>query len=86
MKQPGRILTTIAIIVLATTAAYAQVKVPPMKYRERTLPNGLRVLSVIDKSSPTVTINVWYHVGSKDDPEHRSGFAHLFEQIGRAHV
>jgi zinc protease len=81
MKQPGRILTTIAIIVLATTAAYAQVKVPPMKYRERTLPNGLRVLSVIDKSSPTVTINVWYHVGSKDDPEHRSGFAHLFEHI-----
>jgi predicted Zn-dependent peptidase len=36
--------------------------------RERTLANGLRVLSVVDKSSPSVAINVWYHVGSKDDP------------------
>ncbi|PYS78181.1 MAG: insulinase family protein, partial [Acidobacteria bacterium] len=35
----------------------------------------------MDKSSPTVAINVWYHVGSKDDPDHRSGFAHLFEHI-----
>src|SRR3954464_163909 len=61
--------------------AYGQTKMPQMKYRERTLSNGLRVLSVIDKSSPTVTINVWYHVGSKDDPDHRSGFAHLFEHI-----
>jgi zinc protease len=41
----------------------------------------MRVLSVVDKSSPTVAINVWYHVGSKDDPDHRSGFAHLFEHI-----
>src|SRR5207244_11557883 len=59
----------------------AQTKMPRMNFRERTLPNGMRVLSVIDKSSPTVAINVWYHVGSKDDPDHRSGFAHLFEHI-----
>jgi zinc protease len=61
--------------------ANAQSKMPRMEYRERTLKNGLRVLSVVDKSSPTVAINVWYHVGSKDDPESRSGFAHLFEHI-----
>ena len=59
----------------------AQTKMPRMNFRERTLPNGLRVLSVVDKSSPSVAINVWYHVGSKDDPDHRSGFAHLFEHI-----
>jgi len=59
----------------------AQTKMPRMNFRERTLKNGLRVLSVVDKSSPTVAINVWYHVGSKDDPDHRSGFAHLFEHI-----
>ena len=59
----------------------AQTKMPRLNFRERTLKNGLRVLSVVDKSSPTVAINVWYHVGSKDDPEHRSGFAHLFEHI-----
>ena len=59
----------------------AQVAVPPIKFRERTLSNGMRVLSAEDHSSPTVAIQVWYHVGSKDDPERRSGFAHLFEHI-----
>src|SRR3954469_333674 len=81
MRQLNRIITALAIVVVSACAAYAQVKMPQMKYRERTLSNGLRVLSVLDKSSPTVTINVWYHVGSKDDPDHRSGFAHLFEHI-----
>jgi zinc protease len=65
----------------AATDIKAQTKMPRMNFRERTLKNGMRVLSVIDKSSPTVAINVWYHVGSKDDPDHRSGFAHLFEHI-----
>lgn len=59
----------------------AQIKVPRLVYKERTLKNGLRVLSVQDKSSPTVAIQVWYKVGSKDDPEGRSGFAHLFEHM-----
>ena len=54
---------------------------PRIKFRERTLANGMRVLSAVDHSSPTVAIQVWYHVGSKDDPERRSGFAHLFEHI-----
>jgi zinc protease len=62
-------------------AARAQVKLPRVEYRERTLANGLRVLSVEDHSAPTVSIQVWYHVGSKDDPDGRSGFAHLFEHI-----
>src|ERR1044072_5252826 len=81
MKRFTFALVTAVCIALAMATAYAQVKMPQMKYQQRTLPNGLRVLSVIDKSSPTVTINVWYHVGSKDDPDHRSGFAHLFEHI-----
>jgi zinc protease len=54
---------------------------PQLKFNDRTLPNGLRVLSAPDHSSPTVSIQVWYHVGSKDDPDKRSGFAHLFEHI-----
>src|SRR5437016_8442082 len=70
-----------ALIAAGVISAGAQTKMPQMKFRERTLPNGLRVLSVVDKSSPTVAINVWYHVGSKDDPAQRSGFAHLFEHI-----
>jgi zinc protease len=61
--------------------ARAQARVPLMKYQERTLANGMRFFSVADKSSPTVAIQVWYKVGSKDDPQGRSGFAHLFEHI-----
>jgi len=54
---------------------------PQIKFTDRTLPNGLRVLAAADHSSPTVAIQVWYHVGAKDDPQNRSGFAHLFEHI-----
>jgi zinc protease len=58
-----------------------RVLMPRLNFKARTLANGLRVLSAVDKSSPTVAIQVWYHVGSKDDPEGRSGFAHLFEHL-----
>lgn len=58
-----------------------QIRVQPLNYQQRTLPNGLKVLSVVDHSSPTVSVQVWYKVGSKDDPEGRSGFAHLFEHM-----
>src|SRR5436853_6894284 len=68
-------------IAAAVAAVTGQTKLPRVEFRERTLANGLHVLSVVDKSSPSVAINVWYHVGSKDDPDQRSGFAHLFEHI-----
>ena len=61
--------------------AAAQVTVPRLNFQEKTLANGMRVVSAVDRSSPTVAIQVWYHVGSKDDPPGRSGFAHLFEHI-----
>ncbi|WP_395702726.1 M16 family metallopeptidase [Aquabacterium sp.] len=54
---------------------------PPMPLRERRLANGLQVISVADKASATVSVQVWYRVGGKDDPEGRSGFAHLFEHM-----
>jgi zinc protease len=57
------------------------VAVPPLNFQHETLPNGLEVYSVEDHSSPTVAVQVWYHVGSKDDPQGRSGFAHLFEHM-----
>src|SRR5437763_12847127 len=55
--------------------------VPPIPLKHRTLANGLEVISVEDHSSPTVAIQVWYRVGSKNDPQGRSGFAHLFEHL-----
>ncbi len=54
---------------------------PPLDYRARTLDNGLRVYAIRDASTASVSVHVWYDVGSKDDPKDRSGFAHLFEHI-----
>jgi zinc protease len=70
---------TIAVLLIAASAAAASF--PPINYRHRTLANGLEVYAIEDHATPTVAINVWYRVGSKNDPEGRSGFAHLFEHI-----
>jgi zinc protease len=53
------------------------------------LPNGLRVVLNEDHSAPLVAVNVWYHVGSKNERVGRTGFAHLFEHMlfsGSEHV
>ena len=53
------------------------------------LPNGLRVVLNEDHSAPLVAINLWYHVGSKNERPGRTGFAHLFEHMlfsGSQHV
>jgi zinc protease len=72
---------TIAILLIAASASVAAASFPPIAYRHRTLANGLEVYSIEDHATPTVAINVWYRVGSKNDPDGRSGFAHLFEHI-----
>ncbi len=62
----------------ATQAATAEVSIP---YEEFTLPNGLRVIVHEDHKAPIVAVNIWYHVGSLNEPAGRSGFAHLFEHL-----
>jgi zinc protease len=62
-------------------AAHAAERVAPVNYTFRQLPNGLKVYTIRDMSSPNVAVHVWYQVGSKDDPVGRSGFAHLFEHM-----
>ena len=81
IRNSIRFLTLAGLLLAATSPAWAQTRMPQMKFTDRTLANGMRVLSAADSSSPTVAIQVWYHVGSKDDPQRRSGFAHLFEHI-----
>ena len=76
-----RLFLCAALLTTLLSNGFAQTRMPQLKYTDRTLANGMRVLSVADRSSPTVAIQVWYHVGSKDDPQSRSGFAHLFEHI-----
>ena len=50
-------------------------------FEKHTLPNGLDVILHQDRSIPVAAVNVWYHVGSKDEEVGRTGFAHLFEHI-----
>jgi zinc protease len=53
------------------------------------LPNGLTVVLSVDRRTPTVAVNIWYHVGSKNEMPGRTGFAHLFEHVmftGSGHV
>ena len=64
-----------------SASSTAVLKVAPVVYRERRLANGLQVITVETHSSPTVSVHVSYHVGSRDDPPGRSGFAHLFEHM-----
>ena len=59
-------------------AAYGQISVPYEKFE---LPNGLTVIMHEDHATPTVSVNVWYHVGSAREKPGRTGFAHLFEHI-----
>lgn len=77
-----------ALAALAAAPAFAQdaapagqVSAPEIEFTEWTLDNGLRVIALPDPSTATVTTSMWYEVGSKHDPEGRSGFAHLFEHI-----
>ncbi|KRA75167.1 peptidase M16 [Lysobacter sp. Root667] len=59
-------------------APKASVAIP---YEEFTLPNGLRVIVHTDRKAPIVAVNLWYHVGSKNEQPGRTGFAHLFEHL-----
>ncbi|CAN5670648.1 pitrilysin family protein [soil metagenome] len=72
-----------AFVLLMTSIVSAQKaeKLPPIKYKEITLKNGLRVLMHVDKSTPIVAVNLWYHVGSKNEVVGKTGFAHLFEHM-----
>src|SRR5215213_9998064 len=81
MRKLSAILTMLVFVFVLSQAAFAQTKIAPLNIKERTLANGLKVVSVQDNTSPTVAIHVWYNVGSKDDPNGRSGFAHLFEHL-----
>ncbi|MEE4348805.1 MAG: pitrilysin family protein [Pacificimonas sp.] len=56
----------------------AEVDIP---YERFTLDNGLRVITHTDRKAPIVAVSTWYHVGSKDEPEGKTGFAHLFEHL-----
>ena len=54
---------------------------PALPFAKRTLSNGLDVIVHEDRHIPIVAVNIWYHVGSKNERPGRTGFAHLFEHL-----
>jgi len=67
-------------------AAQSTINIP---FETITLPNGLTVVLSTDHTTPTVAVNIWYHVGSKNELPGRTGFAHLFEHVmftGSGHI
>lgn len=75
-------LAAVVLVVSLAAGVAAQAEaVPPIPFKTRTLPNGLLVISSLDRGTPNVSVQVWYGVGSKNDPVGRSGFAHLFEHL-----
>ncbi|MBK7140841.1 MAG: insulinase family protein [bacterium] len=75
-----RTLLMVGAMLLLATALMAQ-GLPQLKTEKYVLPNGLEVILHEDHSVPMVSVNVWYHVGSKNEKPGRTGFAHLFEHM-----
>ncbi len=91
-KKTADILIYVLAICLCSglfAGLVAQQTLPDIKFEKYVLPNGLEVILHVDHSLPMVTVNTWYHVGSKNEKEGRTGFAHLFEHLmfeGSLHV
>src|SRR5687767_16040113 len=88
MRATKFLAATLALAV--SFSLFAQKKTEPAKasvprveipYKQYTLKNGLTLLVHEDHKAPIAAVNIWYHVGSKNEPQGRSGFAHLFEHL-----
>ena len=77
-------LVAITLLVAAPTpgrGAVATVKLPHTAVDTLLLQNGLRALLVENHDAPVASVQIWYHVGSKDEQPGKTGFAHLFEHL-----
>ncbi|MCL4721225.1 MAG: insulinase family protein, partial [Gammaproteobacteria bacterium] len=83
MYRTRRRLPLLIAALLATTLAGTVQAAPAVDipYTLRRLDNGLTVVVHEDRKAPIVAVNIWYHVGSKDETPGRTGFAHLFEHL-----
>jgi zinc protease len=100
-NRPGQILAafaqTLAVVCLVAALAFsspaqsapADSRPPKLNFTTHKLANGLDVILLEDHSVPVINLQMWYHVGSKDEKSGHTGFAHLFEHLmfkGSAHV
>ncbi len=82
------LLAGVSLLPVATFAASTEpapvsalVKQVDIPFKAFTLKNGLRVIVHTDRKAHVVASSIWYHVGSKDEPKGKTGFAHLFEHL-----
>src|SRR5579862_749944 len=75
------ILRTLLFSLGLCAAAFAQASNIDIPYQKFTLDNGLTVIVHEDHKAPIVAVNIWYHVGSKNEKPGKTGFAHLFEHL-----
>jgi len=81
MKKTVLCFLSLFIFTAVTHTASAQPSDIDIPFTKFTLNNGLTLVVHEDNKAPVVAVNVWYHVGSKDEKEGRTGFAHLFEHL-----
>ena len=82
MRRVSRFLSPLFVCALAVLSAQAQgPRNVRVDFKETTLKNGLRVITVEDHSAPVVAISITYNVGSRNERQGRTGFAHLFEHM-----
>src|SRR5512136_2213738 len=70
-----------ALALAAAPAAAPSIETPKIAFQRFVLPNGLVLVVHEDPKAPIVAVNVWYHVGSKNEKPGKTGFAHLFEHL-----
>ncbi len=76
-----RMIGAAAVMTAMLVSVSAAGDLPDLKFEKYELPNGLDVILHVDHSIPMASVNVWYHVGSKNEKAGRTGFAHLFEHM-----
>jgi zinc protease len=82
MRRVSKFLSPLFVCALAVLSAHAQgPRNVRVDFKETTLKNGLRVITVEDHSAPVVAISITYNVGSRNERQGRTGFAHLFEHM-----
>ena len=82
MRRVSRLFLPLFVFALAVLPGQAQTaRSVRVDYKETTLKNGLRVITVEDSSAPVIAVSVTYNVGSRNEREGRTGFAHLFEHM-----
>ena len=80
-RAAAKLLLILVIMAIPAIAVAQQIAPPKIPHEKYTLPNGLTVILHEDHSTPIVAVNIWYHVGSKNERRGRTGFAHLFEHM-----